>query len=183
MSSVDVNLFELRFELGGNGVHFRCRFPFHEATPTAPQIFPEATAKARPLRRKVLYERFLIVAVQGVELLRRWRVLPEELATVGERVWRQWLRRLYGRLLHRGDRRRRRRVASRLQHHLGGVHTVAVLLALPQLAANKADSDHSTVASHHLSLRASGCEIKDSYFAAVGTPKLFRVQKFVWITN
>lgn len=49
------------------------------------------------------------------------------------------------------------------------MNAVTVLLSFSQFAANQADSNHSAVASHHFTgLRASRCEIKDSYFVAVG---------------
>jgi hypothetical protein len=141
--SINIYLLQLRLQFGWNGVHFCRRLPLNETSPATAQVLAEASDESRPLRWKVLHKGILVVVVH-VRLWWRRGILPEELPTVRQRVGLQSLRgrRRLGAQVGGGWRRL-------VEHHVRWVNAVAVLLAFPQFAADKTDSNHSAVAAHH----------------------------------
>lgn len=60
--------------------------------------------------------------------------------------------------------RLRRRRCRLMQNNVRWMHAVAVLLTLPQLAANKTNGNHRAVAAHHFAWGAARRETEDSNF-------------------
>lgn len=106
------------------------------------------------------YDFYLVIVVQ-VRLWWRRGILPEKLSTIGQRVWLKGLR-CRRRLILLAGRR-----LSLMKNDVCWMHTVAVLLTLPQFTTNKTNCNHSAVTAHHFIFGAPFCKTEDSYFEAV----------------